>query len=36
MMAIPIQVGAGGRQLEEHGEVQLDEDGEAVRVLSGD
>ena len=34
--AVPIQVGTGGRQLEENGEVQLDEDGEAVRVLSGD
>jgi hypothetical protein len=36
IMAVPIQVGAGGRDLQEHGEVQLDEDGEAVRVLSGD
>lgn len=36
MMAIPIQVGLGGRELEEHGEVQLDENGEAVRVLSND
>ncbi len=34
MMAIPIQVGSGGRKLEEHGELQLDEDGEAVRVLT--
>lgn len=35
-IAVPIQVGEGGRQLEEQGEVRLDEDGEAVRVLSGD
>lgn len=34
MVAIPIQVGSGGRDLEENGEVQLDEDGEAVRVLT--
>ena len=32
--AIPIQVGSGTRELQEHGEVQLDENGEAVRVLS--
>ncbi|MBT8092997.1 MAG: hypothetical protein KJN77_08170 [Gammaproteobacteria bacterium] len=36
IMAIPIQVGEGGRQLEEQGEVQLDEDGEAIRVLTND
>ena len=36
IMAIPIQVGEGGRQLEEQGEVQLDENGEAVRVLTED
>jgi len=34
MMAIPIQVGSGGRKLEEHGEVQVDENDEAVRVLT--
>ncbi len=34
MMAIPIQVGRGGRKLEENGELQLDEDGEAIRVLT--
>lgn len=34
--AIPIQVGTGTRVLQEHGEVEIDEDGEAVRVLSGD
>jgi hypothetical protein len=36
IMAIPIQVGEGGRQIEEQGEVQLDEDGEAIRVLTND
>lgn len=34
--AIPIQVGAGTRELQDNGEVQLDENGEAVRVLSND
>ena len=34
--AIPIQVGSGTRELQEHGEVQVDEDGEAVRVLSNE
>ena len=34
MMAIPIQVGSGGRVLQEQGEVQLDENGEAIRVLT--
>ena len=32
--AIPIQVGAGARELQENGELQLDENGEAIRVLS--
>ena len=36
IMAIPIQVGAGGPDLQENGEVQLDENDEPVRVLSGD
>jgi hypothetical protein len=36
VMAIPIQVGTGGRELQEHGTVELDENGEAVRVLSND
>lgn len=36
MMAIPIQVGAGGRTVEEQGELQLDENGEAIRVLTPD
>ena len=34
--AIPIQVGVGSRELQPHGEVQLDENDEAVRVLDGD
>jgi hypothetical protein len=34
MMAIPIQVGSGGRELQKNGELQLDENGEAVRVLT--
>lgn len=34
--AIPVQVGAGSRELQENGEVQIDADGEAVRVLSND
>jgi hypothetical protein len=34
--AIPIQVGTGSRELQPHGEVQLDEDGNAVRVLTND
>ena len=36
VVAIPIQVGAGARTIEEQGEVEIDEDGEAVRVLSSD
>ncbi len=36
IMAVPIQVGEGGRVLEEQGEVVIDEDGQAIRVLPGD
>lgn len=36
MMAVPIQVGQGGRELEEHGELATDEDGEAIRVLTSE
>lgn len=36
VVAIPLQVGAGARTIEEQGEVEVDEDGEAVRVLSSD
>ena len=34
--AIPIQVGTGTRELQQNGEVELDESGETVRVLSND
>ena len=34
--AIPLQVGSGTRELQENGEVQMDENGEAVKVLSSD
>jgi hypothetical protein len=34
IMAVPIQVGTGGPALRENGEVRLDENGEAVRVLT--
>jgi hypothetical protein len=33
-MAIPIQVGSDSREFQESGELQLDENGEAVRVLT--
>ena len=36
IMAVPIQVGTGGPELRENGEVRQDENGEAVRVLTGD
>ena len=36
MMAVPIQVGQGGRNLEEQGELATDEDGEAIRVLTSE
>ena len=36
VVAIPIQVGAGARTIEEQGEVEIDENGEAVRVLSSE
>ncbi len=36
MMAVPIQVGAGGRELEEQGELGTDEDGEAIRILTNE
>ena len=34
--AIPIQVGTGTRELQENGELGVDENGEAVRILSND
>jgi hypothetical protein len=36
VMAVPIQVGEGGRLLEEHGELSTDEEGESIRTLPGD
>ena len=36
MMAIPLQVGSGGRELEEQGELGTDEEGEAIRILTND
>ena len=36
IMAVPIQVGAGGRELQENGRLQLDESGEPVRVLTSE
>jgi hypothetical protein len=36
MMAVPIQVGQGGRELDENGELSTDEDGEAIRVLTSE
>jgi len=36
VVAIPIQVGPAVRQQQEHGTVTTDEDGEAIRVLSGE
>jgi hypothetical protein len=35
-IAIPIQVGQGGRELEEQGELAIDEDGELIRVLTSE
>ncbi|MCH9693233.1 MAG: hypothetical protein K0U72_01880 [Gammaproteobacteria bacterium] len=32
--AIPVQVGSGTRELQEHGELDVDENGETIRVLS--
>ncbi len=36
VMAVPVQVGDGGRELQENGTLDVDENGEAVRVLSKD
>ena len=35
-IAIPIQVGQGGRELEVQGELAIDEDGELIRVLTSE
>lgn len=36
VVAVPIQVGSGGRELAPHGELQVDENGETIRVLTPD
>ena len=36
VMAIPVQVGSGTREMQEHGELGLDENEEPVRILSQD
>jgi len=36
VIAIPIQVGSGTRELQDHGEIEVDENGEAVRVLTSE
>ncbi len=35
-MAIPVQVGQGARDMEEHGELGTDEKGESIRILTPD
>ncbi len=35
-MAIPIQVGQGTREMEEHGELGTDENGESIRILTSE
>ncbi|MDJ0710540.1 MAG: hypothetical protein QNJ14_09130 [Woeseiaceae bacterium] len=35
-IAIPIQVGQGARELEEHGELGTDEEGESIRILTSE
>ena len=35
-IAIPVQVGQGARELEEHGELGTDEEGESIRILTSD
>lgn len=36
VIAIPIQVGEGEREMQEHGELATDEEGESVRVLTSE
>lgn len=36
VVAVPIQVGSGGRELAPHGELQVDENDETIRVLTPD
>ncbi len=33
-IAIPVQVGQGARELDEHGELATDEEGESIRILT--
>ncbi len=35
-IAIPVQVGQGTREMEEHGELATDEDGESIRILTSE
>ena len=35
-IAIPVQVGEGGREMQEHGELGIDEEGESIRILTPD
>ena len=35
-IAIPVQVGEGGRRMEEQGELATDEDGESIRILTSE
>ena len=36
VVAIPVQVGSGSREMQEHGELDVDENDEPIRVLSQD
>ncbi|HEY5642679.1 MAG TPA: hypothetical protein VIS31_07365 [Woeseiaceae bacterium] len=36
VIAIPVQVGEGARDLEEHGRLETDEEGETVRILESE
>lgn len=36
VVAIPVQVGSGSREMQEHGELGVDENDEAIRILSQD
>ncbi len=35
-IAIPVQVGQGARELQEHGELSTDEEGESIRILTSE
>jgi len=36
VIAIPVQVGSGTREMQEHGELGVDENDETIRILSQD